>query len=72
MSFLKINFDGFVANSKVVVGFIIRNEGGDPIAVGVRWLGENSIFVAKGLALRGALSMARSRGFKKKLSARRL
>ncbi|RXH69097.1 hypothetical protein DVH24_031430 [Malus domestica] len=47
------------------VGFIIRNEDGNPIVVGARCLGEHSISVVETLALRDALWMTRSRGFEK-------
>lgn len=37
--FRKINFDGYVVNSKTAVGFIIRNKDGDSIIAGARYLG---------------------------------
>ncbi|XP_050130708.1 uncharacterized protein LOC126607231 [Malus sylvestris] len=43
-------------------GFMIRNEKGEPIIVGARFIGQNTISIAECLALRDSLWMARSKG----------
>lgn len=49
LGLLKINFDGFVVNSNVAAGFIIKDEEGTPIAARGRCLGENTISMVEGI-----------------------
>ncbi|KAB2626098.1 ribonuclease H protein [Pyrus ussuriensis x Pyrus communis] len=60
--FVKLNFDGSMVNQGATVGFMIRNEKGEPIIVGARFIGQNTISIVECLALRDSLWMAWSKG----------
>ncbi|XP_050156329.1 uncharacterized protein LOC126630282 [Malus sylvestris] len=60
--FVKLNFDGSVVNQGATVGFVIRNEKGEPIVAGARFIGQNTISTTECLALRDGLWMAKAKG----------
>ncbi|CAL9018209.1 unnamed protein product [Prunus brigantina] len=59
---IKINFDGSLMNSQASIGFVIRNYDGHVLLAGSNNVGENSINVAKSIALRDGLAAAIERG----------
>lgn len=52
-------------NHGAAAGFIIRNENGNHVIADAQCLGDNTISIAESLALRDAIWIARSRGFRK-------
>ncbi|KAI5324605.1 hypothetical protein L3X38_033678 [Prunus dulcis] len=57
-AWIKINFDGYVINSQASTGFVIQNNDGHVLLAGANNIGENSINVAEGVALRDGLTDA--------------
>ncbi|KAB2629940.1 hypothetical protein D8674_007459 [Pyrus ussuriensis x Pyrus communis] len=62
VGFVKLNFDGSVVNQGATSSFVIRNETGEPIAAGTRFIGQNTISVTECLALRDGLWLAKAKG----------
>lgn len=65
-SFAKLNFDGAVSHTtSAAIGFIIRDDMGNPLLVGAKKSHSLSVPVTEALALREGLSTAFQRGIKK-------
>lgn len=57
--FVKLSFDVSVVHQGAAAVFVIRNENGEPIVAGARFVGQNTISIAECLDLRDGMWMAR-------------
>ncbi|RXH75914.1 hypothetical protein DVH24_042701 [Malus domestica] len=57
--FVKLNFDGSVVHQGAAAVFVMRNENGEPMDAGARFVGQNTISVVECLVLRDGMWMAR-------------
>ncbi|XP_068312567.1 uncharacterized protein [Pyrus communis] len=64
-SFVKLNFDGFVAGDKVATGFVLWNYNGQIIGGGALNLDGATISEVEARALREGLLFAQRKGYKK-------
>lgn len=61
---VKLNFDGSIRNNSAASGFVIRNSKGHVLLAGAKNIGDNTISVAKCMALRDGLAYAIHRGWR--------
>jgi hypothetical protein len=64
-SYTKLNFDGSVSRPSAAIGFIIRDNVGNPLIVGAKKSYSLNVPVTEALALREGLSTALQKGFMK-------